>query len=63
MFLRTQSGRTLCAALLVSAFDEFVLWVIPTDLIKFARQLGIYMKEPWGCRANVREAMKLLDVI
>lgn len=38
----------VCAALLFSANDVFVLWYIPPDIVKLARHLGIDMEVSGG---------------
>lgn len=53
----------VCDALLFSAYDEFVLWYVPPDVIKFSRQLGMAMEVALESRANVLELLKLLNVI
>lgn len=50
-------------ALIVAAYDEFVLWHLPPDVFKFGRQLGMAMGIPLGSLEILREVLELLDII
>ena len=59
----TERVVRVCAAVLYAAYDEYVLWYVPPDIINFARQLGMAMAVPLGSCANVREVLEMLTVI
>lgn len=63
MVAYTERVIRVCAALLFHAYDEYVLWYVPPDIINFALNIVMDMEVSLRSIANVREWMELLDVI
>lgn len=59
----TERAIRVCPALLIGAHAEYRLFYLPTDIISFARALGMDMEVVLGSRANVCELMKMLEII
>lgn len=46
-----------------AAYDEFLRWYVPPDIITFAHPFGMDMEVILGSCANIREVMDLIDYI
>lgn len=53
----------VCVAFFLALCSEYRMRYVPTDTIAFAGKLGFAMEVALGSGVNVREMLKLLDVI
>lgn len=53
----------VCVELLMAVYGEYRLWYVSTVIIAFARKLVFAMEVPLMCRATIRNALELIDVI
>ena len=59
----TERVVRICSALLMRAYSQYLLWYLSPTVIRLAPELGVNMAIPLGSAANVRELLKMLDVI
>lgn len=63
MVAYTERVVRVFASFLFSANEELLLWYVPPDVIKIARQLGMAMEISLASCANVHEFLELLYLI